>query len=44
MHWTLDPDKLVSSGHNTPFAGWEFPGRVTHTLVGGEVVFELKPD
>jgi dihydroorotase len=43
MHWALEPDKLVSSGHNTPFAGWEFPGRVTHTLVGGEVVFELKP-
>jgi len=40
-HWTLQPEKLVSRGHNTPFLGWEFTGRVTHTLVGGEVVFEL---
>ena len=40
-HWTLSADKLVSRGHNTPFLGWEFTGRVTHTLVGGEVVFEL---
>jgi dihydroorotase len=40
-HWTLTADNLVSRGHNTPFLGWEFTGRVTHTLVGGEVVFEL---
>lgn len=38
--WTLSADKLVSRGRNTPFLGWEFTGRVTHTLVGGEVVFE----
>ncbi len=25
--------------HNSLFLGWEFTGRVTHTLVGGEVVF-----
>ncbi len=41
MRWILQPDKLISSGHNTPFAGWQFKGRVTHTLVGGEAVFEL---
>ena len=39
--WTLTPDKMVSRGHNTPFLGWELHGRVTHTLVGGEVVFQL---
>ncbi len=39
IHWVLEPDKLISSGHNTPFAGWEFRGRVTHTLIGGETVF-----
>jgi len=41
--WVLTPDRLVSRGHNTPFLGWEFRGRVTHTLVGGKVVFEFKP-
>lgn len=38
--WTLDAGKLVSRGHNTPFHGWNLRGRVTHTLVGGRVVFE----
>lgn len=41
-HWTLSVDKLVSRGRNTPFLGWEFTGRVSHTLVGGEVVFEAR--
>ena len=40
-HWILSADKFVSRGRNSPFLGWEFTGRVTHTLVGGEVVFEL---
>jgi dihydroorotase len=40
--WTLTPEQLVSRGRNTPFGGWEFRGRVTHTLVGGMVVFERR--
>ncbi len=39
--WTLTEDNLISRGHNTPFLGWELRGRVTHTLVGGQLVFEL---
>ena len=39
--WTLTEDQIRSRGHNTPFLGHEFRGRVTHTLVGGKVVFEL---
>ena len=34
---------LVSRGHNTPFLGWQFKGRVTHTLLGGNLVFAM-PD
>jgi dihydroorotase len=41
-HWILTEDKLVSRGHNTPFFNWEFRGRVTHTLIGGNLVYELK--
>lgn len=41
--WTLSADTMVSRGHNSPFLGWEFRGRVTHTLIGGEVVFTLDP-
>lgn len=42
VRWTLDADTMVSRGHNTPFHGREFKGRVTHTLVGGRTVFEAK--
>jgi dihydroorotase len=37
--WTLRANALISQGKNTPFGGWEFPGRVTHTLYQGRVVF-----
>jgi dihydroorotase len=40
-YWELDREKLHSAGYNTPFHGWEFKGRVIHTLVGGRVVFSL---
>ena len=39
-NWVLGTDKFTSRGRNSPFIGWEFTGRVSHTLVGGEVVFE----
>jgi len=39
-HWTLTTERMVSRGNNSPFLGWEFTGHVTHTLVGGEVVYE----
>ena len=39
--WQLDPNRLRSRGRNTPFAGWSFSPRVTHTLLGGELVFAL---
>ncbi len=39
--WTLTAEKMVSRGHNTPFLGWEFQGRVIQTFVGGKMVFEL---
>ena len=38
--WTLQADKMCSSGHNTPFIGWEFTGQVTHTLFGGRIVYQ----
>lgn len=36
--WTLEPRELVSRGRNTPFAGYEFTGRVTLTLHAGQIV------
>jgi len=41
LRWQLQQDKMASFGRNTPFAGWEFNGRVTHTLFGGKLVYQL---
>jgi dihydroorotase len=41
--WILDASRMVSRGHNTPFANWDMRGRVTHTLIGGRIVQESSP-
>ncbi len=43
-HWTVRPSALCSQGKNTPFAGYELPGRVRATIVGGHVAFEAARD
>ncbi len=35
-----EPGNWVSQGRNSPFFGWTFRGRVTHTLVAGRVIYE----
>ena len=40
--WKVDANSLKSMGKNTPFSGLEIKGRVTHTLVAGQVAYELK--
>jgi dihydroorotase len=39
-HWPVTESSLRSQGKSTPFSGYELPGRVLTTLVGGQVVFE----
>jgi dihydroorotase len=39
--WTLSTDDLLSRGKNSPFLGWSLQGRVTHTLMGGKLVYQL---
>src|SRR5712675_367494 len=39
-HVKITADFLKSQGKNTPFIGYELPGRVRYTLVSGEVVYE----
>jgi dihydroorotase len=38
--WTVQAQALRSQGKHTPFAGYELPGRVRCTLVGGQIAFE----
>ena len=37
--WVVEPAALRSQGLHTPFGGYEVPGRVRATVVGGQVVF-----
>jgi dihydroorotase len=41
-HWKVGPESLKSQGKNTPFTGYELAGRVSHTLVDGQIVYETK--
>ena len=41
MPWQLTTTSMQSRGHNTPFLGREFKGRVTHTLLDGNRVYSL---
>ncbi len=40
--WNLTTNTIISQGKNTPFLGWEFTGKVTHTFLNGENVFKAK--
>ena len=37
--WTVSPHALRSQGKHTPFSGYELPGRVRATVVGGHLAF-----
>lgn len=37
--WTLNTDKMLSHGKNTPFSGWNFTGKVVRTIIEGNQVF-----
>ncbi|ALP51892.1 dihydroorotase [Candidatus Tenderia electrophaga] len=39
QYWRVTPANLLSRGHNTPFRDWDMKGRVSHTLLAGELVF-----
>jgi len=40
--WQLNENTLWSAGKNTPLLGQELRGRVTHTLLGGRLVYQEK--
>ncbi len=39
-HWLCSGKDFASMGKNTAFEGWDFNGRVSHTLVAGKVVYQ----
>jgi dihydroorotase len=38
--WTVEASALCSQGHHTPFGGYELPGRVRATFVGGKLAYQ----
>jgi dihydroorotase len=38
-HYYCRGQDFISKGKNTPFEGWDFNGRVTTTIVAGQVVY-----
>ncbi len=39
--WQVDSRQFQSLSRNTPFDGWQLPGRATHTIVDGRIVWSL---
>jgi dihydroorotase len=39
--WQLSADSIHSHGKNTPFYGWNFQGKVKHTIVDGKLLFSV---
>jgi dihydroorotase len=38
--WVVQPEALRSQGKHTPFSGYELPGRVRCTIVGGQIAYQ----
>ncbi len=43
LDWTIDLESMKTKSRNCPFAGWKVKGRATHTIVGGDVKWQLNP-
>ena len=42
--WVVAPGALRSQGKHTPFSGYQLPGRVRYTLVGGLLAYQAGAD
>ena len=38
--WVVSPSTLISQGKHTPFVGYPLQGKVSATVVAGQVVYE----
>jgi dihydroorotase len=41
LEWTINVESMNTKSSNCPFDGWKVKGRATHTIVGGQVKWQL---
>ena len=41
-HYTIQPERFISKGHSTPFAGWKVYGKCIRNEYQGKVVYEAE--
>jgi len=37
-YWQVTPEAMLSSGKNSPFVGWELPGKITSVIMQGSLI------
>jgi len=40
--WIYKKENIVSKSKNSPFINWELQGKVTHTIVNGNIIYKMK--